>query len=72
MGICCQTQGAQVQCSVEGDGNPLQCSCLENPRDGEAWWAAVYGVDLERWDRVGGGREVKEGGDICIPMADSC
>ena len=25
-------------------GNPLQCSCLENPRDGGAWWAAVYGV----------------------------
>ena len=24
-------------------GNPLQCSCLENPRDGRAWWAAVYG-----------------------------
>ena len=28
----------------EGNGNPLQCSCLENPRDGVAWWAAVYGV----------------------------
>ena len=28
----------------EGNGNPLQCSCLENPRDGEASWAAVYGV----------------------------
>ena len=28
----------------EGNGNPFQCSCLENPRDGEAWWAAVYGV----------------------------
>ena len=27
----------------EGNGNPLQCSCLENPRDGGAWWAAVYG-----------------------------
>ena len=26
----------------EGNGNPLQCSCLENPRDGGAWWAAVY------------------------------
>ena len=31
-------------CIGEGNGNPLQCSCLENPRDGEAWWAAVYGV----------------------------
>ena len=28
----------------ERNGNPLQCSCLENPRDGEAWWAAIYGV----------------------------
>ena len=28
----------------EGNGNPLQCSCLQNPRDGGAWWAAVYGV----------------------------
>ena len=28
----------------EGNGNPLQCSCLEKPRDGGAWWAAVYGV----------------------------
>ena len=28
----------------EGNGNPLQCSCLENPRDGGAWWVAVYGV----------------------------
>ena len=28
----------------EGNGNPLQCSCLENPRDGGAWWDAVYGV----------------------------
>ena len=32
----------------EGNGNPLQCSCLENPRDGGAWWAAVYGVIQNR------------------------
>ena len=32
----------------EGNGNPLQCSCLENPREGEAWWAAVYGVAQSR------------------------
>ena len=31
-------------CIGEGNGNPLQSSCLENPRDGRAWWAAVYGV----------------------------
>ena len=32
----------------DGNGNPLQCSCLENPRDGRAWWAAVYGVAQSR------------------------
>ena len=33
-----------LSCIGEGNGNPLQCSCLENPREGGAWWAAVYGV----------------------------
>ena len=33
-----------LSCIEEGNGNPLQCSYLENPRDGGAWWAAVYGV----------------------------
>ena len=33
-----------LSCVGEGDGNPLQCSCLENPRDRGAWWVAVYGV----------------------------
>ena len=33
-----------LSCIGEGNGNPLQCSCLENPRDGGAWWASVYGV----------------------------
>ena len=33
-----------LSCIGERNGNLLQCSCLENPRDGEAWWAAVYGV----------------------------
>ena len=33
-----------LSCIGEGNGNTLLCSCLENPRDGEAWWAAVYGV----------------------------
>ena len=38
-------------CIGEGDGNPLQCSCLENPRDGGAWWAAVYGV-AQSWTQL--------------------
>ena len=33
-----------LSCIGKGNGNPLHCSCLENPRDGGAWWAAVYGV----------------------------
>ena len=37
-----------LSCIGEGNGNPLQCSCLENPRDGEAWWAAFYGVAQSR------------------------
>ena len=37
-----------LSCTGEGNGNPLQCSCLENPRDGGAWWAAVYGVAKSR------------------------
>ena len=37
-----------LPCIGEGNDNPLQCSCLENPRDGVAWWAAVYGVAQSR------------------------
>ena len=37
-----------LPCIGKGNGNPLQCSCLENPRDGGAWWAAVYGVAQSR------------------------
>ena len=33
-----------LSCIGEGNGNPLQCSCLENPRDGGAWWAAISGI----------------------------
>ena len=40
-----------LSCIGEGNGNPLQCSCLENPRDGGAWWAAVYGV-AQSWTRL--------------------
>ena len=40
-----------LSCIGEGNGNPLQCSWLENPRDGGAWWAAVYGV-AQSWTRL--------------------
>ena len=55
--VCCDSWGRKesdmteqphfrfsLSCIGEGNGNPLQCSCLENPRDGKAWWAAIYGV----------------------------
>ena len=46
-GVRCRV-GVLLLFSGEGNGNPLQCSCLENPRDGGAWWAAVYGVAQSR------------------------
>ena len=48
---CCKSDTTErlrfhfsLSCTGEGNGKPLQCSCLENPRDGGAWWAAVSGV----------------------------
>ena len=40
-----------LSCTGEGNGHPLQYSCLENPRDRGAWWAAVYGV-TQSWTRL--------------------
>ena len=40
-----------LSCIGEGNGTPLQYSCLENPRDGGAWWAAIYGV-TQSWTRL--------------------
>ena len=40
-----------LSCIGEGNGNPLQCSCLENPRDRGAWWAAIYEV-TQSWTRL--------------------
>ena len=37
-----------LSCTGEGNGNPLHCSCLENPRERGAWWAAIYGVAQSR------------------------
>ena len=53
-----------LSCIGEGNGNPLQCSCLENPRDWGAWWAAVYGVAqsrkrLRQLSGGGGGRNLQ-------------
>jgi len=51
----CQSTRASVQQdeleAIEGNGNPHQCSCLESPRDGGAWWAAIYGV-AQSWTRL--------------------
>ena len=48
--LCSSVHVAQDMASSSGEGNgtPLQCSYLENPREGEAWWAAVYGVAQSR------------------------
>ena len=40
-----------LSCIGEGNGNPLQCSCLENPRDEGAWWAAIFGV-IQSWTQL--------------------
>ena len=45
LGVICDRLGWNPG---EGNGTPLQCSCLENPRDGGAWWAAIYGVAQSR------------------------
>ena len=47
-----------LSCIGEGNGNPLQYSCLENPRDGGAWWAAVYGV-AQSWTQQQQRQQVK-------------
>jgi len=50
--LCVKTNKVQLLSKDrEGTGNPLQYSCLENPRDGGAWWAAVYGV-AQSWTRL--------------------
>ena len=51
-------------CIAEGNGNPLQYSCLENPRDQGAWWAAVYGV-AQSWTRLKWLSSSSSSKDIC-------
>ena len=48
---CDWATSLSLSCIGEGNGNPLQCSCLQNPRDGGAWWAAVYGV-TKSWTQL--------------------
>ena len=57
-----------LSCIIEGNSNPLQCSCLENPRDGGAWWAAIYGVaqSRTRLKRLSSGSSGSESGASLI------
>ena len=50
----------------EGNGNPLQCSCLENPRNGGAWWAAIYGV-AQSWTQL---KQLSSSSRDCIESID--
>ena len=67
-----------LSCIGEGNGNPLQCSCLENPRDSRAWWVAVRGV-AESWTRLSNftfttylekRQAALRGGGLRTPMAE--
>ena len=61
-----------LSCIGEGNGNPLQCSCLKNPRDGGAWWAAIYGV-AQSWTRLkwlsNSSSNPSRGSDLALPTA---
>ena len=64
-----------LSCIGEGNGNPFQCSCLENPRDGGAWWAAICGV-TQSWTRLSNLATVPCFQVMCllllIPLTCSC
>ena len=59
-----------LSCIGEGNGNPLQCSCLESPRDRGAWWAAVYGVaqSRTRLKRLSSSRHSKRLIESLVPL----
>ena len=57
-----------TSCIGEGNGNPLQCSCLENPRDRAAWWAAVYEVAQSR-TRL---KRLSSSSSIQVPILSTC
>ena len=63
-----------LSCIGEGNGNPLQCSCLENPRDRGAWWVAVYGVAqsqtrLKRLSNSSSAYKLNKQGDNIQPLS---
>ena len=62
-----------LSCTGKGNGNPLQCSCLENPRDGEVSWAAVSEVaqSRTRLKRLSSSRKVQAQFTSCLKMADN-
>ena len=59
-----------LSCTGEGNGNPLQCSCLENPRYGGVWWAAVSGVAQSRTQlkRLSNSRRGKSGSSDTVSL----
>ena len=57
-----------LSCIGDGNGNPLQCSCLENPRDGGAWWAAICGVTQSRTQL----KRLSSSSSICITKSLCC
>ena len=65
---CVTSLSFSLSCTKEGNGNPLQCSCLENPRHWGAWWAAVYGVaqSQTRLKRLSSSSNSQEG-KVLIP-----
>ena len=56
-----------LSCIGEGNGNPLQCSCLKNPRDGGAWWAAIHGV-AQSWTRL---KQLSSSSNCCLSLPPS-
>ena len=57
-----------LSCIGEGNGNPLQCSCLENPRDGGARWAAIYGV-AQSWTQL---KRLSSSSNECVVLSRAC
>ena len=61
-----------LSCIGDGNGNPLQCSCLENPKDGGSWWAAVYGVAKSQTRMKWLSRSSSSSGTFIIYLRTKC